>query len=252
MKYKVGDWVKVREDLEKNKYDKCRFTQDMEQYKGKIFQIESSHSNWGDYYILRNADTWAWSEEMLEPAKLAIHTPTKEQFKHVMEVFDKKGWHWAGGLKPLERLDSFEYKEETCIRYEDNFGYACKYYYEEKGYKVISYSEFLEMEGIIPFMREYIDKGITYDDIRKAVDLVKEENKMAYIEEPIKLEECAKKNLAEAKAKIEEERKNAEIEYAANEYRKMIDNLDRLKRNKKRIDEDIKEQEAELKVFGKK
>lgn len=40
MKYKVGDKVKIREDLEVDRrYNKCLFIEDMEKYKGKIATI---------------------------------------------------------------------------------------------------------------------------------------------------------------------------------------------------------------------
>ncbi|MBU5487007.1 hypothetical protein KQI77_02360 [Clostridium sp. MSJ-8] len=65
MKYKVGDKVKVREDLEVDKkYGNKDFIDLMEQYKGKIVTIASIESNY--YVIEEDNGTWAWTDEMLE------------------------------------------------------------------------------------------------------------------------------------------------------------------------------------------
>ena len=82
--------------------------------------------------------------------KTAIHCKTKEEFRKVLEIFDKKGWRWITGDKPLECVNDWnDYKEETCIRYEDDFGYSPKKWYLRNDYKVISFKKFLEIEGII-------------------------------------------------------------------------------------------------------
>lgn len=66
MKFKVGDKVRVREDLEVDKkYGNKDFIDLMEQYKGKIVTIASIESNY--YVIEEDNGTWAWTDEMLEP-----------------------------------------------------------------------------------------------------------------------------------------------------------------------------------------
>jgi len=88
--------------------------------------------------------------------KKVIHTKTKKEFKKVLEIFEKKGWTWRGGRKPLKGIFNwYLYKEKTCIDYEDNFEYAFKEWYEEKGWEVISFEEFLELE-IIKLSEEQI------------------------------------------------------------------------------------------------
>ena len=80
--------------------------------------------------------------------KTAIHTKTKEEFKRVLEIFDKKGWRWNGVNELLDKTYYWdEYKEENCIRYENYFGYSPKEWYLRNGYKIISFEEFLEIEN---------------------------------------------------------------------------------------------------------
>ena len=63
MKYKVGDKVKAREDLEYNVfYGGTRVTKDMIMHKGKILTIRAIEG--GNY--LMEEDNWCWTDEMLE------------------------------------------------------------------------------------------------------------------------------------------------------------------------------------------
>ena len=65
MKYKVGDKVKVRKDLEVDKrYGTEEFIEEMEEYKGKIVTIDTVNED--DYYIEEDKQSWSWTEEMLE------------------------------------------------------------------------------------------------------------------------------------------------------------------------------------------
>lgn len=74
MKYKVGDKVKIREDLEiDRRYNKCLFIEDMEKYKGKIATITrvttTRHDNFGkisDYDIDIDDGDWCWTDDMFE------------------------------------------------------------------------------------------------------------------------------------------------------------------------------------------
>lgn len=65
-KYKVGDKVKVREDLVRGKnYGIETFVDRLEKYKGKITEIENIFEN-GEYTLV-DCDYWAFTDEMLEP-----------------------------------------------------------------------------------------------------------------------------------------------------------------------------------------
>lgn len=63
MRFKVGDKVKVRDDLIVGKtYNNNTFVKDMEKHLGKIVTIESIHRN--TYSIVEN--NWYWTDAMFE------------------------------------------------------------------------------------------------------------------------------------------------------------------------------------------
>ena len=67
MKYKLGDKVKVREDLEVGKeYNDTLFINDMLQYKGKIAVITYVADDDGYYEIDLDDGEWAWTDKMFE------------------------------------------------------------------------------------------------------------------------------------------------------------------------------------------
>lgn len=68
MKYKVGDKVRIREDLLiDKKYDGCRFTSSMTVFLGKIVTIRKVYENSNRYKIEEDYEIWAWTGEMFEP-----------------------------------------------------------------------------------------------------------------------------------------------------------------------------------------
>lgn len=69
MKYKVGDKVRVRSDLEESKMYGCQsFLKQMEKYKGKLVTISEEYT--GFYYIKEDKDeNWCWTDEMFEPVE---------------------------------------------------------------------------------------------------------------------------------------------------------------------------------------
>ena len=65
MKYKVGDKVKIREDLiVDNTYGADSYVEDMAQYKGEITTVISITDN--NKYKLDVDSYWCWTDEMLE------------------------------------------------------------------------------------------------------------------------------------------------------------------------------------------
>lgn len=80
MKYKIGDKVKIREDLEIGKeYNDCTFIKNMEQYKGKIATIYYCYSD-GSYDIDLDDGEWYWTDDMLEDViEEAIESENKEK-----------------------------------------------------------------------------------------------------------------------------------------------------------------------------
>lgn len=78
MKYKVGDYVRVKEDLELGKqYGNDKFVSSMGGYRGKVYQISNVFPEKGVYFlkdfhydvVLRDCAYfyWKFTDEMLEP-----------------------------------------------------------------------------------------------------------------------------------------------------------------------------------------
>jgi hypothetical protein len=66
--YKVGDKVKIREDLEVDKrYNELFFIKDMEEYKGKIATITRVSPVNRSYEIDIDDSDWSWTDDMLKP-----------------------------------------------------------------------------------------------------------------------------------------------------------------------------------------
>jgi hypothetical protein len=64
MKYKAGDRVKIREDLELDKqYGSRAFTQYMAKWRGQVVTIFECV---GNCYWLKDGDSWNWTDEMIE------------------------------------------------------------------------------------------------------------------------------------------------------------------------------------------
>ena len=69
--------------------------------------------------------------------KLAIATPKKWQFKRVLEIREV-----ARGIYD----DWGDYQENTCVSFNGGYGYSPKSFYQDEGYEIISYKEFLRRE----------------------------------------------------------------------------------------------------------
>ena len=81
MKYKVGDVVKVRSDLDVNKrYKRFYVTINMIEFKGKFVRIARVLNDC--YNIYEDLKRWSWSDEMFEPF-------TEEDVKKHFEEYAK-------------------------------------------------------------------------------------------------------------------------------------------------------------------
>ena len=171
MKYKVGDKVKVRNDLKVgNIYGIHAFMCDMNGFRGKIVTIKSTHKR--DYRIEEGA--YWWTDEMLEPVeemsakeatrilgeiccghqcitecpismakgKMACQNFRRDKPKEVLEIL--KQWKADHEKKPIETefIDIVRVIEDT-----DD---TKKCVYEEE----IPYSEDLE-EAQVRVLKEY-------------------------------------------------------------------------------------------------
>lgn len=91
MKYKVGDRVKVREDLKANEtygHD-YYFSPEMADYKGRIVTI----SRVGDDFYKIEGDThyWFWTDEMFEEIKMKYKVGDKVRVKRDLVINEKYG-----------------------------------------------------------------------------------------------------------------------------------------------------------------
>jgi hypothetical protein len=82
MKFKVGDKVKVREDLIADTYyNDIFFEYEMKKYGGEEYTIEIVFE---DYYLLDGCDEWQFTDEMLLP----VETPTKFEEQITPQSFE--------------------------------------------------------------------------------------------------------------------------------------------------------------------
>ena len=73
MKYKVGDKVRVREDLIVGEiYHNCYFIEDMEKYKGKETAITEIRDSYRKKYMVDLTKQWIFGESMLEDVGMSI------------------------------------------------------------------------------------------------------------------------------------------------------------------------------------
>lgn len=84
MKYKKGDVVRIRKDLQEDEmYGDCNVTEDMLQYRGTIHTIEYVYDD-GDFQTdVKNSynDPYIWNKDMVEPIKQVIPLSDSESVK---------------------------------------------------------------------------------------------------------------------------------------------------------------------------
>ena len=110
--YKVGDKVRVREDLEVGKkYGRQVFVDSMKRYRGEVTEVVSA---WNDGYHLKEDDeNWEWTDEMLEPIEDPIITKILERNnKPVKMISDENLLNDNDPIKPAHynkgEIDLFE------------------------------------------------------------------------------------------------------------------------------------------------
>lgn len=90
--YKVGDKVKIREDLKVDeRYNELFFVKDMEKYKGKIATITRLSSIQHSYDIDIDDGDWSWTDDML---KACINNNTAMTVENLLNKTDVE----KGGL----------------------------------------------------------------------------------------------------------------------------------------------------------
>jgi len=174
MKYKVGDSVKVRGDLEVDKiYGDRGFTDAMKRYKGEVVKIKQVYRN--AYFLERDAGKWLWNDEMLEPVQeleldiknligKAIHCNTENKANQLLEFLGRHGYMWTVTYKkPTEKNNWNVYTVNTCYRiYEDKtITYDSIKYFKDTNYDIIEFDDLIQSKTQDkPLICEIIGKNV--------------------------------------------------------------------------------------------
>ena len=168
MKYKVGDKVRVKEDLEVGKdYGYHDVVEDMEKYKGKEFIINEVRRN---YYRLKDENWYSWTDEMLEPVEEGgkdnmnieqLNLEYKNKMDALMEEYKEKIKEATKKEEPFIKKGQryFTINNYFCISKTKNLGYE-----DDK--------ERIQIGNCYPFTDE------TKDKVKKEVKLIAERRKL--------------------------------------------------------------------------
>ncbi|MCK4650455.1 hypothetical protein KAT36_04465 [Candidatus Pacearchaeota archaeon] len=77
-----------------------------------------------------------------------VRVPTQEEYDILMQVYECGGWKWSGGNLSTHYNYWNEHKEETCVRAEERLVYANNEFYIKENLKVLSTSEFYDIQKI--------------------------------------------------------------------------------------------------------
>lgn len=114
MKFKIGDKVRVREDLViGNCYGKERFVDGMKEYKGQIFTIKEIYR--GVYIFEKNL--FNWTDEMLEKVKKEKETQEKTFREVITDIKEGEVWESKTGKKVHLKRDKLfiDFNHEVTI-----------------------------------------------------------------------------------------------------------------------------------------
>lgn len=102
--------------------------------------------------------------------KIAVNTPTNENYNELLRILSLKGYAWCGGeslVTPSIKDNWKHYGSQTCIDRDfsvtgaKHISYADKKFFEDQGYSVMSLREFYESQGIdkkqIKALRRWFD-----------------------------------------------------------------------------------------------
>lgn len=104
MKYKVGDKVRVRSDLEENtRYGGKIFVRGMAVHRGRNVEISKVHDD--AYYIKESDREWFWTDEMFEPVE---EMSAIEALEILAEICMKQ---YTCSKCPIQCID----RQKTCV-----------------------------------------------------------------------------------------------------------------------------------------
>ena len=205
MKYKVGDKVRVKKDLEVGKnYGNHDVVEDMEKYKGKEFIINEVRRN---YYRLKNENWYCWTDEMLEPIEREknnmnieeLNLEYKNKMDKLMEEYKEKIKEVTKKEEPFIKKGQRYFTIDNCFRISTtkNLGYE-----DDK--------ERIQIGNCYPFTDE------TKDKVKKEVKLIAERRKLQ-----LQMEQFARLNNEEEIDwnDTEQHKWSLYVNYAKNEIR---------------------------------
>ena len=112
---------------------------DKEFYKGLGYTIITP-----DQLILNGEEKKMYKQEQYLKGKIAVHTEEESKCKEFMERLEKAGIDWCDGGVATELNAWEDWKEETCIRLdEDGLRYCDKEFYKDEGYTIINPSQLI-------------------------------------------------------------------------------------------------------------
>lgn len=95
-----------------------------------------------------------------------------------------------------------------------------------------------------------VSNGMAYTDLCMSYHPIKSFRKINTMgETKMELKEIKKSNLIEAAKQFNEEKKNAEIEYAKQKYREAVDKINEIERQIKQLEESKKQYTETTKIF---
>ena len=102
MKYKIGDVVRIKDDLQAGKkYGGCVALIGMLKFRGKIDTIENIDRD-GDFYLSDNDNAYVWNKDMVEPIGL------KDDLKEEMKEKNNMGYEIGDIVMVKENLQEGE------------------------------------------------------------------------------------------------------------------------------------------------
>ena len=171
MKFKVGDKVRVREDLEVGKdYGNHDVVEDMKKYKGKEFIIDEVRKH---YYRLKDENWYSWTDEMLEPVE--------EGGKDNMNI-EQLNLEYKNKMDAL--MEEYKEKIKEAIKKEEPFIKKGQRYFTIDNYFRISTTKNLGYEDD----KERIQIGNCYPYTDETKDKVKKEVKLIAKRRKLQLE----------------------------------------------------------------
>lgn len=194
MKYKVGDKVKVRENLvtDKDYGNGWFFIDEMSEYKGKILTIKMMRSD-GSYCVDENM--WTWTNDMFKGLASEVNKNTKEKNMKDFKIKDYKVYEDTALIVEFEDGT----KEKAVCNEDDKFDI-------ERGITICVLKHLFGVDGYKSMVKKAMNQI-------KAVDKAKEDKKK---EEEL----IARKKAKAARKKVRrlERKRNERIEEMKTAY----------------------------------